>query len=123
MILRRFSALVVLAAVATPVAASGPSFNCARATGPDERAICRSPALSAQDRQLARLYRDVQHCTAMGGRGANIDDQLDWLKARARCGKDRACLVGLYRVRIRQFAPMAAHARQYLKAGDCPRPL
>ena len=114
-------ALALLAAV--PAQAAGPSFSCARATGADERAICRSPTLSAQDRQLARVYNDVQHCTAMGGRGANIDDQRDWLQARRRCGGDRACLSNLYRVRINQFAPMAVKARRYLKAGDCPRPL
>lgn len=121
----RYSALTLalLALTVTPASAAGPSFSCARATGADERAICRSPALSAQDRQLARLYRDVQHCTAMGGRGANIDDQRDWLQARSRCGGDRACLSNLYRVRINQFAPMAAKARRYLKAEECPHPL
>ncbi len=112
-----------LAVLASAAPAAGPSFNCARATSSDERAVCRSQALSAQDRQLARLYRDVQHCTAMGGKGANIDDQLDWLKARERCGADRACLSNLYRARISYFAPMAAKARRYLQAGNCPAPL
>lgn len=112
-----------LTALATPSVAAGPSFNCARATAPDERAICRSPALSAQDRQLARDYFAVQHCTMMGGKGANLDDQLDWLRARSRCGGDRACLSNLYRVRIREFAPQAVKARRYLKTGDCPHPL
>lgn len=117
------SLALVLTVLAMPVAAAGPSFSCARATGADERAICRSPALSAQDRQLARDYRAVQHCTMMGGKSVNLDDQLDWLRARSRCGGDRACLSNLYRVRIKQFAPMAAKARRYLKAGDCPHPL
>lgn len=121
--MRKFLPIALAVLATAPAQAGGPSFSCARASAADERAICRSPALSAQDRRLARAYNDVQHCTAMGGRGANMDDQRDWLEARSRCGGDRACLSNLYRVRINQFAPMAVKARRYLKAGDCPHPL
>ncbi|MDE2436159.1 MAG: hypothetical protein KGM49_07870 [Sphingomonadales bacterium] len=109
--------------LATPVSAGGPSFSCTKAASTDERAICRSPALSTQDRQLARAYRDMQSCTAMGNHAVNIEEQRDWLVARGRCGADRACLAKLYRVRIQRFAPMATKARRYLKTGDCPHPL
>ena len=118
-----FAVFAAIAALTCSAAAAGPSFSCARAATPDERAICRSPALSAADRQLSAYFRAIQRCTMMGGRGDNIEDQRSWLQARARCGSDMACLSALYRVRNAEFAPRAAAARRYMKAEQCPHPL
>ena len=72
---------------------------------------------------MASLYRDIQGCTMMGGRGDNIDLQRDWLARRARCGGNTACLARIYRAHIAEFAPMAAKARQLMRAEECPGPL
>ena len=113
-----------MAALASSSAiAGGPSFSCARASAADERAICRSPSLSAADARMAALYRDIQHCTMMGGRGDNIDDQREWLTRRSHCGANAACLARSYRARIALFAPMAARARKLMRAEECPGPL
>jgi uncharacterized protein len=72
---------------------------------------------------MASLYRDIQHCAMMGGRGDNIDDQRAWLARRANCGGNTACLARLYRARIALFAPMAARARKLMRAQECPGPL
>lgn len=91
--------------------------------GADERAICRSPSLSAADARLALLYRDIQHCTMMGGRGDNIDDQREWLTRRGQCGGNSACLARIYRARNAHFTPMAARARKLMRSEECPGPL
>lgn len=121
--MHRIALLAGMLLAAAPASAAGPGFNCARASSADERAICRSAALSAQDRLLARLYRDVQSCTAMGNHAVNIEEQRAWLQQRRQCGASQACLAKLYKARIALFAPQAPKARRYLKTGDCPHPL
>ena len=117
------AALALSVLSAGPVLAAGPSFSCARATRADERAICRSSALRTADARMAALYRDIQHCTAMGGHGTNLDDQQAWLARRAECGGNSACISRLYRGRIAEFAPMAAKARRFMLKGECPNVL
>ena len=125
--MKKFAFLVIAQLLAAftvaPAEAAGPSFSCARATAPDERTICRSPALRAADARMAALYHDIQHCTAMGGHGTNLDDQRAWLGRRADCGRNSACIARLYRGRIAEFAPMAAKARHFLLKGECPNSL
>ncbi len=67
-------------------AAPIPSFACARATSPTERAICGDPDLAAWDRSVAAAYKQA----AADGGGA--DDQKRWILERKRCGADKACL-------------------------------
>lgn len=103
--------------------AGGPSFSCARATRADEQAICRSPSLRMADARMASLFRDIQGCTAMGGHGANIDDQRAWLARRSRCGGNASCLARIYHARIAEFAPLAAKARRFMRTEECPNSL
>ena len=119
--LATFAAIAALAS--TAAGAAGPSFSCARASAADERAICRSPSLSAADARMTAMYHDIQDCSMMGARGSNIDDQRAWLERRARCGGNTACLTRLYHARIAQFAPLAARARKFIRAEECPGPL
>lgn len=53
--------LLALAALltASPAVAAGPSFDCASAKQPVEKAICADPALAAADVELARAYRQA----------------------------------------------------------------
>ena len=118
---------LVLAALAGPAqgiaAREGPSFDCRKAHRADELAICRSNALSYQDRTMVRLFGEIQGCSAMGSRGANLDDQARWLKRRARCGGNSKCLSQIYARRIAQFAPRAKKARDFMARQECPGPV
>jgi uncharacterized protein len=119
--------LAVFVAIAvwpgTAVGAGTPSFSCASPARADEQTICRSPSLRKADARMASLFRDIQGCTAMGGHGANIDDQRAWLAQRSRCHRNASCLTRLYRTRIAEFAPLAAKARRFMRAEQCPAPL
>ena len=120
----KLAIFVAIASLSTTFAEAGkPSFSCARASAADERAICRSPALGEADARMASLFRDIQGCTMMGGRGENIDDQRAWLARRARCGSNTACLARVYHARIAEFASLAARARLLRRADECPGPL
>ncbi len=69
---------------------AGPSFDCARAATPDERAICADPLLSAIDRTAAEAYGTYQ------GEFLHRDEVARrFLSDRALCGEDRACLAGV----------------------------
>ncbi len=75
---------------AAPTAAapsSGPSFDCARAASPIEKAICANGGAAAYDRDLARLFNQV--LAALPGeaqRAALRESQRAWVKQR-----DRTC--------------------------------
>jgi peptidoglycan hydrolase-like protein with peptidoglycan-binding domain len=74
----------------SPAVQSGPSFDCARAGTPTERAICANPRLSALDRQLASAWSEA--VAAAGGSAALLPQQQAWLAGRNACGADVACL-------------------------------
>ncbi|WP_207483499.1 lysozyme inhibitor LprI family protein [Arenibaculum pallidiluteum] len=90
--------------VASATAATGPSFDCAKASTPVDRAICGSPELSALDWDMAQAYRRAMD--AAGERGAPLlRSQRRWLADRAKLctgsGTDNpACLAAAYRARI-----------------------
>ncbi|USQ96366.1 lysozyme inhibitor LprI family protein [Caulobacter sp. RL271] len=96
-----FLLAMTFAAGALPAAAA--SFDCAKAHKADERAICANRALNDQDVRMDQLYGITRHLVPMGGRGAIMDDQRVWLKSRASCGANRACLARSYDDRIRQL--------------------
>lgn len=81
-----------LCLLGTAAAAAGPSFDCTRASGPAESAICASPELSYVDRVLAESF--ARAIAALGGDGqARLRaSQHDWLSLRNRCGADTECL-------------------------------
>lgn len=91
-----------------PPQASGPSFDCRRARGPIESAICRSDSLSELDGRLDFVYRDALDSSS-ARRAAEIRrDQRAWLNARDGCIRDRAlerCLSRQYLRRIGQLEP------------------
>lgn len=103
--MRRLIAAFVLTAVcaagAMPAAAA--SFDCRKARTADEKAICANRDLNDQDVRMDQLYGITRHLVPMGGRGAIMDDQRDWLQARKRCGGNQTCLARSYDNRIRQL--------------------
>jgi uncharacterized protein len=82
-------------------AALAASFDCRRATQPDEIAICDSRELSQLDVKMATLFQTVTRLVGMGVRGAIQDQQRVWLADRMACGADTACIRNLYQARIR----------------------
>jgi uncharacterized protein len=78
------------------------SFNCATASGEDEKIVCADPALAALDRQLASVYAD-----ALAAPGADTNTlkatQRGWVKGRGDCWKadDKpACVRESYLTRL-----------------------
>jgi uncharacterized protein len=103
--MRRLIPVLVLAATCatTALPAAAASFDCRKARAADEKAICAHRDLNDQDVRMDQLYGIIRHLVPMGGRGAIMDDQRVWLKARARCGANQACLRRSYDDRIRQL--------------------
>jgi uncharacterized protein len=124
--IRYLLSLSIIVAASTVLAkdtSAGPSFDCAKAKQADEKAICRSAALSRLDMRMSTLFAEIQSCTPMGGKSVNNDEQYRWLKQRAQCGANRSCLQERYQTRIAGFEPKAAKAREYMRQENCPAPL
>jgi uncharacterized protein len=86
--------------------AKGPSFDCAKAEGPVETAICKDEKLAALDRTLAEVFAAAG--TSLEPEDATIerDAQRAWLKTRNSCGKRpnvTACVRAAYEVRIAEL--------------------
>ena len=113
----RSSTLAVLALLCTSALARAASFSCAKAVAPDERAICADPALSNLDSRLVGLLDVDESTVAMGQRGDMRDTQTAWLKTRAACGADRACLRARYQSRLKN---VESHLIQRLCGKDGP---
>jgi len=92
------SAALALSMTASPTRAA--SFNCAKIRTPDEKAICADRRLNDMDVELAVRLEVARNLVAMGQRGALMDDQLAWVKARHACAADKACLVRRYHDRL-----------------------
>ena len=102
--------------------ADAASFNCAKAKQPDEKAICKSRALSELDVQMATLYGvRMQLPMLMGSRGAAQDEAHEFLATRATCGSDAACLTVAYQQRIAALQQILDAAMQdyCVKLGIC----
>ena len=98
--------LTTLTALAATALASAPahaaSFKCARAKAADEKAICADRRLNDLDVELAVRLDVVKHMVAMGQRGALMDDQQAWLRARHACNADKLCLLRRYGDRLEE---------------------
>ena len=92
---------ILLAAAGQPGSAA--SFDCTKAATADERAVCADRALNDEDVEMAVLYSQLKPLLGMGARGDLDDEQIAWVKRRASCGDDRACLSKAYQDRFRQL--------------------
>jgi uncharacterized protein len=90
----------ILAALFIAAPANAASFDCTKASFPDERAVCTSRVLNDRDVQMALLYRLDLHLVPMGMGGILRDEQSAWLKQRRSLGADRARLLRHYDQRI-----------------------
>tara|TARA_R110002020_G_scaffold36894_51_gene111094 strand:- start:400 stop:750 length:351 start_codon:yes stop_codon:yes gene_type:complete len=98
----RISTLILsgafVAALAAPAAAQ--SFSCAKASQPDEKAVCDSRELANLDVKNATLYQVATSLVAMGERGNLQDQETAFLKTRAACGSSVSCIAAAYRANI-----------------------
>ena len=97
----------LLAASSAPVVAgSEPSFNCRRAKGFAETAICADPALATKDRVAARMYMGARSTMQeYGDTEESFDlkrERREWLARRDAC-QTVACLHASYDARIRHL--------------------
>lgn len=83
--------------------AGAASFDCSKAETADEKAVCADRRLNDEDVEMAVLYTQLKPLLGMGARGDMEDEQGAWLKRRAACGADRACLGKAYQERIQQL--------------------
>lgn len=100
--------LLILGIVFTPGLAAAQSFNCHRASYPDEKRICAEPALSRLDEQLAAVYDDA--IRRLGpSRARQLDNEESaWVIERRRCGADYGCIERSYLGRIAELSAMAS---------------
>lgn len=91
--------LAGLAGTTWATAASGPSFDCARAHTPVERAICAAPRLALLDGLLGRDYARSRGALPPGERACLASDQRAWLAQRDACDTD-VCLEQAYLRRL-----------------------
>jgi uncharacterized protein len=102
-------AMLTAAMSSGSAAPSGPSFDCAKASLPDEKAICADPQLSAIDRLIARAYKGFE--PAYGGDKKAIAQALN--ADRRQCGTETACLAAVMSNALQTFDLVPAWVDQY----------
>jgi uncharacterized protein len=87
--------LIVLGLVTAPACAAG--FDCARATAPDERAVCADPRLSELDELISRAFNRAKLATTPPDQKSSVVAiARTFLKDRQACKADRSCLLASY---------------------------
>ena len=104
--IRAFCAAALLTGI--PVISCAASFNCAKASSPNELMICADRQLSTMDDELAVLYRAAK-AAAPDAIAFKKETNYEWRK-RQRC-TDRDCLVAWYQRRRSQLAKVLNPAR------------
>jgi uncharacterized protein len=99
------AALILASVSALPASAEPPSFNCAKATYPDEYAICSSAEVSHLDNVADAGYEYVHR--VYGNQYARSID-LPLLQARRACAADVACIKEQQLAAIKQFKSLGA---------------
>ena len=101
----RIALAVVAFALIAPAASAKDwgQLNCTKAKAKDEKAICADKSILQKDSVMATQYTLLRGMLLMGGRGALIDEQHEWLNERAKCGGDKKCLNKRYDERIEEL--------------------
>lgn len=111
-----FAALTIGVGTAAAATAGSPSFDCSKADGSAEQAVCASDALSALDRELATLYaRAINGPHMTDYRAAELRAyQRGWVKGRNDCWKSDpidVCIRNSYAIRIHEIRRGYSDAR------------
>lgn len=98
------------APAAPGAAVARPSFNCADARTPSERAVCASSGLAALDRNMAAHYNQAL-ASADSRTASELRRTRDrFLAYRERCPTD-SCIADAYRGRIREISDIVRESR------------
>ena len=125
-------AILLLAGVAglclAPGSAQAAGFDCAKASAPDERAVCADPQLSSLDSEMTGLwYAYSKVPMLMGGNGERQTEADEFLATRRQCGADTACIGRAYAARIEALQNDISSAMQGFQqfvwgdGGPCPK--
>jgi hypothetical protein len=76
----------------------GPSFDCGRVTSQNLKLICENPALSADDRELARLYTRLLALSPQTGR--SVSEERAFITMRNNAAADVSVLSAIYEQRL-----------------------
>jgi uncharacterized protein len=93
----RIVSLLALLALTSPAAAA--SFDCSKASAPDEVAICGNSKLSALDVLVARAYGEAHKPGADGDtedKAHALADARSFNARKTKCGADVACLMSAH---------------------------
>jgi uncharacterized protein len=108
---RALVAAIGFSAVGNPclaLAADYAPLDCAKAKSAAKITICKTYALGQAEARMATLYGVATALVAMGQRGDIRDAQAEFLKTRAACGHNVACLTKVYSGRIAQLNKVIA---------------
>lgn len=94
------SGLLLCGTASTSWAQEGPSFDCAKAKAPDEKAICGDEELAALDRTIADGYALL---TERLGRKTANKVHVPFLRARKACKSNADCIGGVMRREVPTF--------------------
>jgi uncharacterized protein len=75
-------------------------LNCAKASSPAEKTICKSYPLGQAEARMATLFGIATSLVGMGQRGDIKDAQRKWVETREACGERIPCLTETYEARI-----------------------
>jgi uncharacterized protein YecT (DUF1311 family) len=114
--------LTALFCLAAPIAAEAASFDCAKAGTPTEKAICKDPAVSKLDEQVAAAFKTAQGLWPAGNWSTFIrNEQRWWLKDRNDiCKADAGCLNQDYTRRLSYLTHPSLKWEGRYVAGRCP---
>jgi uncharacterized protein len=94
---------------APPAWADGPSFDCAKASLPAEKAICADPQLSAIDLLVSKAYKEFE--PAFGGDKRKIARGL--IADRNACKTDTACIVSALNNALQTYGNAPSWVQDY----------
>ena len=95
------------------------SFDCAKAAGDVEKAICKDPGLSELDGQLQGAYQKAAAVVAPSNKDALVKEQRNWIKyVRNACAGD-TCLRDAYTSRI---ALLSQNSKYIANRASCDIP-
>jgi hypothetical protein len=89
-------------AALVPTSAS-PSFSCTDPLKPDEQTVCRNGELSYLDRQLDVTFRALFNRLNRTQQQLLKDQEAVWLRQRAACLNNDACIRDAYQLRLAQL--------------------
>jgi len=94
------ASVAVSAPIPAPAALSlSPSFDCAKASTPSEKAICSNADLAELDNRLAKAYSKARLTCEKDVK----KEQREWLKDMSSCSSNIQCLKNSYTSRIQEL--------------------